>query len=82
VTLSRSAKTAGLSGLVVWGAIDTVQLRQIGCLHVSARARLYNVFHPLVPMRIAYLDGVAVTEDNVVGDDDGCCLSWPTGRSD
>jgi 4-hydroxy-4-methyl-2-oxoglutarate aldolase len=70
------AREAGIAGIVVWGRHrDTAQLIEIGVPLHSLGARSYGPRR--VPpagqaMRSAFLDGVAVSEDDwVVGDDDG-----------
>lgn len=81
------AKLAAIAGLVVWGRHrDTVQLREIGLPVVSRGAC------PLGPLRVppagramrsAVLDGVPVTEDDlVVADDDGVIFLGPERRSE
>ncbi len=74
--LVLEARQAGLAGVVVWGRHrDTAQLLDIGLPLHSLGARSYGPRR--VPpagraMRSAFLDGVAVTEDDwAIADDDG-----------
>src|SRR3954453_21498867 len=80
------AASAGLVALVVWGRHrDTAELRRIGLPVHSLGA------HPFGPrrvppagpaMRVAFLDGVPVTDEHVVvGDDDGV-LVLPRGQQE
>lgn len=81
------AKSAGLGAAVIWGRHrDTAQLREIGLPLFSLGA------HPFGPrrvppagraMRSAFLDGVAVNEDDwIVGDDDGVLVIGPDRRDE
>ncbi|WP_210506479.1 RraA family protein [Naasia sp. SYSU D00057] len=81
------AREAGLAGAVVWGRHrDTGQLREIGLPLHSLGARSFGPRR--VPpagraMRSAFLDGVAVTDDDwVVGDDDGVLVLGPERRDE
>ena len=70
------AREAGFAGIVVWGRHrDTAQLREIGLpLHSTGAysAGPRRVPPAGAPMRSAFLDGVAVSDDDLVtGDDDG-----------
>jgi 4-hydroxy-4-methyl-2-oxoglutarate aldolase len=70
------AREAGFAGIVVWGRHrDTAQLREIGLpLHSTGAypAGPRRVPPAGAPMRSAFLDGIAVTDDDVVfADDDG-----------
>ncbi len=81
------AREAGLAGVVVWGRHrDTAQLVEIGLPLLSLGARSFGPRR--VPpagraMRSAFLDGVAVSEDDwVVGDDDGVLFLAPDRRDE
>jgi 4-hydroxy-4-methyl-2-oxoglutarate aldolase len=81
------AKLAGLAGIVVWGRHrDTAQLREIGLpLFSRGACPLGPLRIPPAggPMRSAVLDGVAVTEDDlVVADDDGVLFVGPERRDE
>lgn len=80
------AELAGFAGIVVWGRHrDTAQLREIGLpLHSTGAysAGPRRVPPAGAPMRSAFLDGVAVSdEDTVFADDDGV-LFVATSRAD
>lgn len=81
------AERAGFAGIVVWGRHrDTAQLREIGLpLHTtgaySAGPRRVPPAGP--PMRSAFLDGIAVSDDDlVVADDDGVLFLGPERRQE
>jgi 4-hydroxy-4-methyl-2-oxoglutarate aldolase len=81
------AKMAGLAGLVIWGRHrDTAQLREIGLPVFSTGARSFGPRR--VPpaggaMRTAWLDGAAVSADDViVADDDGVLIVGPQKREE
>ena len=79
------AQLAGLAAMVIWGRHrDTAQLREIGLPLFSLGSSSFGprrVPPAGRPMRSAYLDGAAVTEDDeVVGDDDGVLFLTPERR--
>jgi 4-hydroxy-4-methyl-2-oxoglutarate aldolase len=81
------AKLAGLSGIIIWGRHrDTAQLTQIGLPLHSLGAYSFGprrVPPAGAPMRSAYLDGAAITdEDAVVADDDGALFLGPDRRDE
>lgn len=84
--VALEAQGAGLAGIIIWGRHrDTVQLVQIG-LPVHSRGPLPPGPRRVPPagrsMRTAWLDGVEVTEADVIAaDDDGVLViaaaEWP-----
>ena len=85
--ITLEAHSAGFAGIVIWGLHrDTAQLREIGLPVVSLGATPFGPRR--VPpagraMRSAFLDGVAVTEDDlVIGDDDGVVFVAPERRDE
>ena len=81
------AQLAGLSAMIIWGRHrDTAQLREIGLPLFSLGSSPFGprrVPPAGRPMRSAYLDGAAVTEDDeVVGDDDGVLFLGPERRTE
>ena len=85
--LTLEAREAGLAGIVIWGLHrDTVQLREIGLPVVSLGTLSFGPRR--VPpagraMRSATLDGVAVTDDDlVIADDDGLLVVGPQRRDE
>lgn len=81
------ARLAGFAGIVVWGRHrDTAQLVHIGLPLHSLGAYSFGprrVPPAGRPMRSAYVDGVAVTDqDQVVADDDGVLFLGPDRRDD
>jgi 4-hydroxy-4-methyl-2-oxoglutarate aldolase len=83
--ITLEAQAAGLAGIVIWGLHrDTAQLREIGLPVVSLGSTPFGPRR--VPpagraMRSAFIDGVAVTDDDwVAADDDGVLLVAPEGR--
>ena len=85
--IAHEAHSAGFAGIVIWGLHrDTAQLREIALPVVSLGAT--PVGPRRVPpagraMRSAFLDGVAVTEDDlVIGDDDGVVFLAPDRRDE
>jgi regulator of RNase E activity RraA len=85
--ITLEAHSAGFAGIVIWGLHrDTAQLREIALPVVSLGATSYGPRR--VPpagraMRSAFLDGVNVTEDDlVIGDDDGVVFVAPERRDE
>ncbi|MFC5501125.1 RraA family protein [Lysinimonas soli] len=79
------AARAGFAGIVVWGRHrDTAQLREIGLpLHSTGAyaAGPRRVPPAGSPMRSAFLDGIAVSDDDlVIADDDGVVFLGPDRR--
>ena len=85
--IALEAHSAGFAGIVIWGLHrDTAQLREIGLPVVSLGATSFGprrVPPAGRPMRSAFLDGVAVSEDDfVIGDDDGVVFVAPARRDE
>ena len=85
--VTLEAQSAGFAGIVIWGLHrDTAQLREIGLPVVSLGATPFGprrVPPAGRPMRSAFLDAVAVSEDDlVIGDDDGVVFVAPERRDE
>ncbi len=80
------ARLAGLAAMIIWGRHrDTAQLLEIGLPLYSLGSCPFGprrVPPAGRPMRVAYLDGVAVTDqDEAFGDDDGVVFVGPEQRA-